>query len=38
MEANDQQQKLTFSTKGAWLGLVAYIVLILIVTAIFLLG
>lgn len=38
MEANDQQQKMTFSTKGAWLGLAAYIVLILVITAIFLLG
>lgn len=38
MEDNDQQTKIVFSVKGAWLGFIAYLVLILIVAAIFIWG
>ncbi len=34
----DTESKVTFSKKGVWLGLIAYIVLILIVAIIFLFG
>lgn len=37
MEPDDQSNKMNFSSKGAWLGFIAYIVLILIVAIIFLL-
>lgn len=37
MQPNDQKQ-LTFTTKGAWLGLAAYVVLILVIAAIFYFG
>lgn len=38
MEHDDQQQKMTFSTAGAKLGLLAYVILILIVAVIFIAG
>lgn len=38
MEHDDHKQQMTFSTAGAKLGLLAYIVLILIVTSIFIAG
>lgn len=38
MELNDQQTNLRFSSSGAWLGLIAYIVLVLIIGVIFIWG
>lgn len=38
MQVDDQEQNLTFSKSAAWLGLVAYLVLILLITTIFFLG
>lgn len=38
MEENDKQSKIIFSRKGAWLGLIAYIVLVAIVAAVYLFG
>lgn len=38
MEHNDQQRKMTFSKKGVWLGLVAYLVLIAVVSIVFIVG
>lgn len=37
-EHDDQQKKLTFSKKGAWLGLIAYLVLALILAVVFIYG
>jgi hypothetical protein len=38
MEQDDQKNKISFSKKGAWLGLIAYMVLIMIVAVIFIFG
>jgi|GEM_PF-4911559 hypothetical protein len=38
MEHDDQKDKLTFTTKGAWLGLAAYIVVVLLLVTIFIVG
>lgn len=35
---HDDQTKLSFTTKGAWLGLVAYLVLVCVVVLIFTFG
>ena len=35
MEQDDQQHKLTFSKKDAWLGAIAYLVLIFLIAVIF---
>ena len=36
MERDDQQGKLVFTTEGAWLGLVAYIMLFFIIATVYL--
>jgi hypothetical protein len=38
MEHDDQQDNSTFTARGAWLGLCAYAVLALVMTAIYLFG
>lgn len=38
MEHDDHKEKLTFTTKGALLGLAAYIVVILLLVTIFIVG
>lgn len=35
---NDNKSKLTFTTKGAWIGFVAYLILICVVAIIFIFG
>jgi hypothetical protein len=35
MEHDDQQNKTTYSSKGAWIGFIAYLVLILMIAAIY---
>jgi hypothetical protein len=38
MQLDDQQNKISFSKKGAWLGLLAYLLLALIMALIFIYG
>lgn len=38
MEDNDKQVKPTFSKQGAWLGLIAYLVVAILIAAIYIFG
>lgn len=38
MKHDEEQQKITFSSRSAWLGLAAYFVLVLVVAAILMWG
>ena len=38
MEHHEQQTKMSFSKQGAWLGLIAYLVLVVILTVVFTYG
>ena len=38
MEQHDKNSKIAFSTKAAWVGLIAYVVLIVIVMILYMIG